>query len=211
MPRGSILAGRADSPALAPFLKLELISRVHEHVVHLIKTGACSRSKHRGLVHTLCGLTGVAVPPDERDVEKIGNHADLWLNRKLVEKDRKLLRNIRNQTTLELKRGELRCACFCISAMGRLEEFDGPFDAFTEVHTRNPPRVPYTHSSLPPKMSMMELKGALDEATRKVEAAEADCKREKKRLETERKRAEAASERALQEGEGRSGTCSKEG
>lgn len=189
--------GGAEPPPLARFLTLDMLGRVDKRLTYLSNSGCYNHSKHRALAYALCSLSGVCAPPDERDVEKIGNHAALWLHRNLTLKERLLQRNIRNRANLQQKRTELRQSCFVISSMGRLEHFDGPFESCAlSAQLRHPPRVPYTSSTLPPTMSYRDLKEAANEADRKASAAEAECRREKRRGETERKRAHSARQRS---------------
>lgn len=189
-------SGAVDTPPLAPFLTLEVLLRVHERIVELINKQIGRLTKHKALARAVCVLTGVPVPPDDRDVEKVGNHVDIWLKRNYIDVERKLLRNIRNKENLDRQRAELRQRCCVVSAMGRLVEFYGPFDEVEGCSThaarkRDPIYVPYTHSLLPPAMSMLELKEAASNAQRQVASAEADCKRERQRHDCQRLRAEA--------------------
>lgn len=187
-----------DLPPIAPYLTVELLRRVHERVVHLINDGRCNMSKHKSLAVSICRLTGVRIPPDERDVEKVGNHVDIWLRRNYIDAERKLFRNLRNKENLERKRMELRLSCCCINAMGRLEHFHGPFDdpkLQSDISRRPPPYVPYTSSSLPAPMSMIELKQAASDCRREAISALALSGRERQRFEHERLRAEAVKSR----------------
>lgn len=191
-------AGRQQVEPLAPFLTLEILRRVHERIVQLINTGSCKMAKHKALACAMCGMTGVLRPPDMRDVEKIGNHIDIFLRRKYIDKERKLCRNIRNKENLEQQRASLRLCCCIVSSMGRIEEFFGPFpdeEQGSAVARKRALLVPYTNSTVPAAMSMLELKSAAIEAQRKVEAAQADAKRERLRHDNQRVLAEAIKSR----------------
>lgn len=143
---------REEQQPLAPFMTLEVLRRVHERVVLLKNSGACRIAKHKALARAMCGMTGVREPPDERDTDQIGNHIDIWFRRKYIDVERKLHCNTRNKENLEKKCVELRAQCCIVSAMGRIQEFHGPFDAESPTaplaaRTRPAPYVPYTQSS----------------------------------------------------------------
>eukprot|EP00966_Prymnesium_polylepis_P163365 3775966-Prymnesium_polylepis.1 len=100
---------------LAPYMTFKLLYRAHERIVTLIRRGECRLAKQKLLARTVLDLTGIAAPPDVRDVEMIGNRLDTYLQRKYCAEDKALCRK-RNKVKAATERAELERCCICIDA-----------------------------------------------------------------------------------------------
>ena len=74
----------------ASFVTLQILRRVLEGVVAVRTQGRYEFTKH--VMHGTCVLhtCGVKLLPDRWDVDKIGNHQDIWFKRRYVDVDKKL-------------------------------------------------------------------------------------------------------------------------
>lgn len=167
---GAVLGSNGDDEnlqPLAPFLTLEILRRVHERIVHLKKTGCTCATKHKLIGRAILLLTGMPVPPDERDVDKIGNHLDIWLTRRYIKVNKKLCQNVRNGEARDARKALLQAQCFVINGWGGVSDYTPTAsDAFASSVQRigRAPHVPFTQTTLPPNVSLLELKDELNEA-----------------------------------------------
>ena len=83
----ALLRGQSSfaTKPLASFVTLLILRRVHERVVAVRTQGTCEFTKHVMLGACVLHACGVKLPPDRRDVDKIGNHLDIWFKRRYVD------------------------------------------------------------------------------------------------------------------------------
>lgn len=194
---GAVISPEADGEnlqPLAPFVTLELLRRVHEQVVHLKRSGRTSSTKHKLLARAILRLTGVAVPPDDRDVDKIGNHLDIWLSRRYIQADKKICKNIKDANSRANKRAALMLQCLRINKRGGVVEHipsvsDG---SSSSSLPQRAPHVPYTQTCLPAEASVLKLKDELNQARENAKSVEADLNRERERCKNVKRRFECA-------------------
>lgn len=75
------------------------------------------------LARAVLRLTGVHVPPDERDVDKIGNNLELWVRRHYVEEVRKLTNRIlRDAAARKQQKDEVGLRCCAVTGWGEVRE-----------------------------------------------------------------------------------------
>lgn len=181
---------------LAPFITLELLRRVHERVVSLKQSGCTSSTKHKCLARAVLRITGVPVPPDDRDVDKIGNHLDIWLTRRYIQVDKKIVKNTRDAEVRASRRASLQLQCCVVTAWGGVAEYiHTAFDEPTPLAQPNrskAPYVPYTSNCLPQDVSMLELKCELNSARSDAQSATAELDRERQRCSVAKRRFESA-------------------
>lgn len=177
---------------LAPYITLELLWRVHSRVVILKSSGVLNSAKHKLFARAVLSLTGVPTPPDERDVDKIGNHLDIWLQRRYLEVDRRCKRNIRNIAAREEQRAALRLQCCEVTGWGGVQAYYFMPDAEGDrVRTCvRAPYVPYRRQLTPAAMTLMELKAEVNQARSDIKSTTADLEREKERASTAKRRRE---------------------
>ncbi|KAL1522461.1 hypothetical protein AB1Y20_017449 [Prymnesium parvum] len=185
--------------ALASFVTLDLLRRLHEGVVMSIRSKTANVAKHKLLGAAMLLATGVPVPPDHRDIDKIGNHLDVWLRHQLVDKDRKLLRR-KVSYAREVSRAALRADCCRITSWGGVERYIFAFDELASSGSQDnrsmtktaPPYVPYTTpyatGVLPPYTGLLELKEELNRVRDEAGSAAARHEREKQRAQNAKRR-----------------------
>lgn len=180
---------------LASFVTLELLRRVHERVVDLKKSNRTHGTKHKLLARAVHRLTGLPIPPDDRDVDKIGNHLDIWLTRRYIQVDKKL-KNVRDVQQRALQRASLQKQCCVINGWGGVSEYlpdsHETSMASSESQRTRAPYVAYTRSCLPPEVSLLELKGDLNAARDDAKATAAELERERLRCSSMKRRLESA-------------------
>lgn len=116
-----VVASANQAAPLAPYFTLELLRRVHERVVALKQAGQTTAAKHLLLGRAILSLIGMPIPPDDRDVDKIGNHLDVWLKRRYIDVD-KLVKNVKNIDVKKEKRLALQAQCCTITSWGGVAE-----------------------------------------------------------------------------------------
>lgn len=191
-----------NRPPLAPFVTLEVLRRVHERVVELKKSGMTNATKHKSLARAVLRLIGMRIPPDDRDVDKIGNHLDVWLSRRYIQVDKKICKNTRNPATRAEKKAALMTQCCIINGWGGVSEHiplpasdvaSPPMQQTVPPRASRAPHVPFTQSYyLPPNMSVHELREELNQARSDARSASADLHREKERCNNAKRRYEVA-------------------
>lgn len=179
---------------LAPYMTLELLRRVHERIVHLKTSGRSRAAKHKLLAQASLRLMGMPIPPDGRDVDKIGNHLDLWLSRRYIQVERKITNNVKDVTSRTNRKEALKLECCIINGWGGVAEYT-PSVADAE-HSEQPkaraPYVPYTRSHAPSDYTLLDLKEELNQARSCVKSAVTDVDREKERCAHAKRRFQCA-------------------
>eukprot|EP00966_Prymnesium_polylepis_P331052 7386626-Prymnesium_polylepis.1 len=150
------------------------------------------------LAWSVLDLTGVAAPPDVRDVETIGNKLDTYLTYHYSSKmSGKQLP--RREPARSRRVAELDAICCAVDHGGNVVRYDGPFlepatsrPATPAVPTAPPPRLPFTQSRLPADRSAAELQGQLNAQRDAAASLGARLEREQMRVEQSRQQADVA-------------------
>lgn len=167
-----------DVQPLAPFITLQLLHRLHELIVQLLNSGRCKLAKHKLLGAAVLRATGTPVPPDVRDVDKIGNHLDIWLKRRYVDEDKKLQR--RTCAVREEARAKLRLECCIVTNWGGVQRHC--FEPTASLASRTAaPHVPYTCSMAPPQLTLLDLAEQVNRAREEAATHASSFEREKER------------------------------
>lgn len=168
-----VVASANQAAPLAPYFTLELLRRVHERVVALKQAGQTTAAKHLLLGRAILSLIGMPIPPDDRDVDKIGNHLDVWLKRRYIDVDKKLVKNVKNIDVKKEKRLALQAQCCTITSWGGVAECSSmPMSDITlqrsndgnKAANARMPYVPYTKTSVAMEVSALELKSEVNRA-----------------------------------------------
>lgn len=114
--------------------------------------------------------------------------------------DRKLSKNIRDVQVRATQRASLQLQCLAINGWGGVYEYfpilpdepgasgQGP----SAQHRARAPYVPYTQASLPPDVSLLQLKEELNAARSDAKTAATELDRERERCSAAKRRCESA-------------------
>lgn len=191
-------SGHENVQPLAPYITLEVLFRVHERVVALKRSGTATGTKHKLLARAVLSLSGIPIPPDDRDVDKIGNYLDVWLTRRYIQVEKRIHKNFKGVETLAQMKAALKVKCCVVNSRGAVVEYIPPSPdvgapPMPSVQPRGKsPHVAYTQSYLPPDVSSHELKEQLNQAQNIARSAEADLDRERERCTNAKRRLECA-------------------
>ncbi|KAL3929462.1 MAG: hypothetical protein SGPRY_001954, partial [Prymnesium sp.] len=97
-----------EAAPVSQFFTLQLLHRVYDEIaVQLRRSGVCKLAKHKVLAASVIQMTGVAIPQDVRDIDKIENRLDIWLRKVYVDDDGRLVCQMKAGIARERAREEL--------------------------------------------------------------------------------------------------------